>query len=61
MKQAVSYGCVVFGAVFFVGWVTGLGGSLLPNLGFSLLMGALAAGLYFVMRARFGSDDNSRS
>lgn len=42
-RVAAIYGAVVFVAIFFVGWITGLGGSFLPNLGFSFLMGLLAA------------------
>lgn len=45
-KAALTYGAVVFAAIFFIGWSTGMGGSLLPNLLFSLAMGALAAGCY---------------
>lgn len=41
--KSLTYGAVVFAAVFFVGWITGLGGSFIPNLGFSILMGLLAA------------------
>lgn len=46
MTPAVKYGAVVAIAIFFVGYVTGLGGSWLPNLGFSVLMGVFAAGCY---------------
>lgn len=52
-RQAMIYGGVAFLAVFFVGWSTGMGGSLLPNLLFSLAMGALAAGCY-VLAVRLG-------
>ncbi|MEM6309022.1 MAG: hypothetical protein AAF754_03150 [Pseudomonadota bacterium] len=45
-RQAFMYGAVMAGAVFFVGLVTGLGGSVLPNLGFSILMGGFAAVCY---------------
>lgn len=44
--QAVRYGLVVAAAIFGVGWITGMGGSFLPNLGFSVLMGILAGGLF---------------
>ena len=43
MKQAAIYGAVVTVAIFFVGWSTGMGGSILPNLLFSVLMGVFAA------------------
>lgn len=46
MSAALKYGAVVFAAVFFVGWSTGMGGSWLPNLLFSLAVGGLAAGCY---------------
>ena len=45
MRQPVIYGAVVFAAIFFVGWITGMGGSFWPNLAFSLLMGVLGAAL----------------
>ena len=45
-RQAIIYGAVTFAAIFLVGWSTGMGGSLLPNLGFSLLMGIFAAVCY---------------
>lgn len=45
-RQAVLYGAVMAVAIFFVGWVTGMGGSFVPNLVFSLLMGALAVVCY---------------
>lgn len=46
MPRALVYGLVVFAAIFFVGWSTGMGGSFLPNFIFSALMGGLAGGLY---------------
>ena len=42
-RQPITYGAVVFAAIFFVGWITGMGGSPLPNFLFSLAMGVLAA------------------
>ncbi len=41
-QQSLIYGAIVAVAVFFVGWSTGMGGSFLPNLIFSLLVGVLA-------------------
>ena len=41
-RQSIIYGAVVGVVIFFVGWSTGLGGSVLPNLIFSVLMGILA-------------------
>ncbi|MEM7267912.1 MAG: hypothetical protein AAF401_01525 [Pseudomonadota bacterium] len=52
MRQPIIYGIVVAAAVFFVGWTTGMGGDFLPNLGFSILMGVLAAAC-FVAVVRF--------
>ena len=56
-RQPVIYGAVVFGAVFFVGWITGMGGSLIPNLIFSLLVGALAAGMFALVTKNRGTDE----
>ncbi len=53
-RKALIYGAVVFGAIWFVGWSTGMGGSFLPNLVFSLLMGALAAGCYWLIAKNAG-------
>ena len=53
MPQPVKYGAVVALVVFFVGWVTGMGGSFVPNLVFSLIVGAFAA-LCFVVATRIG-------
>ena len=50
MKEPVTYGVVVFAAVAFVGWSTGMGGGLLPNLGFSALMGILAGVLFALVQ-----------
>ena len=41
-RQSIIYGAVVGVVIFFVGWSTGLGGSILPNFIFSVLMGILA-------------------
>ena len=56
-RQALIYGAVVFGAIFFAGWSTGMGGSFLPNLGFSLAMGLLAGGMFYVIQRRAGGRD----
>ena len=40
-KQSIIYGAVVGVVIFFVGWSTGLGGSLMPNFIFSVVMGIL--------------------
>ena len=48
-RQPLVYGAVVFVAIFFVGWITGMGGSFGPNLGFSLLMGCLAAVCFWIV------------
>ena len=49
-RQPIIYGAVVFGAIFFVGWITGMGGSVLPNLVFSLTMGILAAVCFILVQ-----------
>ena len=46
MHPAIKYGAVAAGAIFFAGWSTGLGGSLVPNLVFSVLMGVFAGLCY---------------
>ena len=46
MTAPVKYGLLVAVVVFFVGYVTGMGGSLLPNLGFSALMGVFAGACF---------------
>ncbi|WP_435136339.1 hypothetical protein [Pseudopelagicola sp. nBUS_19] len=53
--QSLTYGVVVFAAIFFVGWITGLGGSFVPNLGFSILMGVGAA-ICFSLVTRIGKN-----
>lgn len=53
-RQMLIYGAVVFGAIFFVGWITGMGGSFLPNLIFSLAMGGLAAVCFLVVQKLSG-------
>ncbi len=50
LSSATKYGLVVFGAIFFVGWSTGMGGLFLPNLIFSALMGMLAGGLFALVQ-----------
>lgn len=52
-KKSLIYGLVVFAAVFFVGWSTGMGGSTGPNLAFSLLMGLFAAACFWLVM-KFG-------
>ena len=49
-NDPLKYGLVVFAAIFFVGWSTGMGGSFLPNLGFSILMGILAGGCFLLVQ-----------
>ena len=57
-RQPVIYGVVVFAALFFVGWVTGMGGSFLPNLLFSAVMGLLAGVMFsFIQKKMRGSDE----
>ena len=56
-RQPLIYGAVVFGAIFFVGFITGMGGSFLPNLIFSLAMGVLAAGCFIVVQKLAGKPD----
>ena len=51
-RQPIIYGLVVFGAIFFVGWVTGMGGSFLPNLGFSAMMGVLAGAMFALVQRK---------
>ncbi|MCY4137718.1 MAG: hypothetical protein OXF56_05575, partial [Rhodobacteraceae bacterium] len=52
--------------VFFIGWSTGMGGSLLPNAGFSVLMGVFAGILYWLVQryakpgSRFGMSSERR-
>ena len=52
-RQPLIYGAVVFAAIFFVGWVTGMGGSFGPNLVYSLLVGGFAAICFWLMQ-RYG-------
>lgn len=47
MRQAMIYGAIMAAAVFFVGWSTGMGGSNIANLAFSLAMGVFA-GVCFI-------------
>ena len=54
MPQHVTYGAVVALALFIVGWLTGMGGSFIPNLVFSILMGVFAGVLFRYVRRRFG-------
>ena len=50
MNSAVKYGGVVAIALFLSGWVTGLAGSFLPNLLFSLVMGVFAGCLFALVQ-----------
>ena len=54
MRQAAIYGAVAAVAVFLVGWITGMGGSFLPNLIFSLCIGVFAA-ICYAIAVRIGS------
>ena len=56
MPQHVTYGLVVFAALFIVGWITGMGGSFLPNLGFSALMGLFAGFCFWFVKKRMGRE-----
>ena len=56
-RQPIIYGATVFAAVFFVGWITGMGGSFLPNLGFSVLMGVFAGGIFFFLQRKIRGTD----
>ena len=51
-RLAAIYGTVVGLALFFVGWITGMGGAFWPNLGFSALMGIFAAILFRLVLKR---------
>ena len=52
LPQPVVYGLVVAAAIFFVGWSTGMGGSFVPNLIFSAVMG-IFAGVLFTAAKRY--------
>jgi len=51
-RQPITYGLIVFAAIWFVGWSTGMGGSFLPNLVFSAAVGVLA-GVCFWLVTKF--------
>ena len=51
-RQPLIYGAVVFAAIFFVGWITGMGGSFLPNLVFSAAMGVLAGVMFALVQKK---------
>ena len=53
LPQHITYGLIVFAAIFAIGWLTGMGGSFLPNLLFSAAMGVFAS-FCFVMARRIG-------
>ena len=53
---AVKYGALTGAAIFFVGWITGMGGSFWPNLIFSILMG-IFAGVCFKIAVKIGGRD----
>ena len=50
MTQPAKYGLIVFAAVFFVGWITGMGGAPILNFLFSVLMGLFAGGIYALLQ-----------
>ena len=54
--QHITYGLVVFVAIFLIGWITGMGGSFVPNLIFSAVMGAFAGGCFWAAK-RFARRD----
>lgn len=56
LPEHIRYGLIVFVAIWFVGWSTGMGGSFWPNFIFSALMGLLAGALYAFIKRRFGRD-----
>ena len=56
-NQPIKYGLIVFAAIWFVGWSTGMGGSFLPNLLFSAAMGLFACGLYWLIQKFYGKRD----
>ena len=56
MSASVKYGAVAAVAVFFVGFTTGMGGALLPNIGFSVLMGVFAGFLYGQVQKYMGGE-----
>lgn len=53
LPQPVTYGLIVGAVVFFVGWITRMGGGLIANVVFGVLMGILA-GVCFALVLRFG-------
>ena len=56
MPDFIKYGLVAFAVIFFVGWTTGMGGSFIPNLLFSMLMGLFAGLLYWGAQKYFKQD-----
>ncbi len=52
-RDTLIYGAVAAVAVFFIGWTTGMGGTFLANLIFSILMGVFAAAM-FVLVKKYG-------
>ena len=57
LRKAAVYGAVTGGAVFAVGWVTGMGGGFLSNIVFGALMGVFAA-VCFGIAVRIGGRKN---
>ena len=57
IPDPIKYGLTTTGCIFFVGWVTGMGGSFGPNLGFSILMGLFAGALFWGLQRWFGRKD----
>ena len=41
MQTSITYGTVIFAALFLFGWISGLGGPFWMNFGFSAVMGGL--------------------
>lgn len=57
IPHPVIYGAVVALAVFMIGWTTGMAGATLFDAAFSIAMGAFAAGLFWLVKRRFGGED----
>ncbi len=54
MPQHITYGLITFVAIFLIGALTGMGGSLVPNLIFSAAMGVFAAVCFVVAKRLAG-------
>ena len=55
-----KYGIIVFVCVLFVGWITRMGGSFLPNLAFSALMGVFAGFLFYLVKRSAGKSGSGK-